>query len=217
MSLRVSATTLEGFRLYLTEDWKAEEELLAEIRGEFKPTPKMMLGRSGHCAVEGRPAHEDPGGHHTCYGFRWTPATIAECRRSFVQGGLAEVKVERTLRVAGEDVTLVGKADRCIGTQIVEHKFTESTFSPDRYHDSYQWRVYDLLFRPSSVLYTVFCVAEGDGNPPAMDLRETHSLTLWPYRECERDVADLLEKFVGYVDQRGLRAFLQPRPTHEAA
>lgn len=212
MALRISVTTLESFRLYLTEEWKPESELLDEIRGEFKATPKMLLGRSGHCAMEGRFAHEDPGGH-LCYGFRWPRAVVTECREAFRSGGVPEVKVEKVLSINGEDVTLVGKADRLIGTEIVEHKFTLSTFNAERYQDSMQWRSYMLLFQPSVVLYTVFCVSEGkaERGVSTLALRDIHRLGFYPYPAVEGDVRELLVRFIEYVDLRGLRGYLQPR------
>ncbi len=211
MALRVSVTTLEGFRLYLEEDWKPEEELLAELRGQFQATPKMLLGKSGHCAMEGQnPKHDDSVGDHRCLGFKWTRDAIEGCRRAFRSGGVAEVKAERVFRIGGEDVTLVGKADRLIGTEVVEHKFTLSPFDPDRYSRSYQWRGYSLLFQPSAVLYTVFCVDEGRGESAALELKDVHPIDFYPYSQCEADVRDLLGRFVEYVDLRGLREYLQP-------
>lgn len=215
--MRVSATMLEGFRLYRDTDWKEEAELLAEIKGEFQPTPKMMLGRSGHCAMEGaQPKHEDSAGLHRCYGFRWARDTIAACRRSFQTGGVSEVKAERTLAVGKELVTLVGKADRLIGTEVVEHKFTLSQFDFDRYAESYQWRVYGVLFVPSAVLYTVYCVSEGRGDEAPIELDEVHNIRLPLYPALSNDVQELLAEFVRYVDLRGLRPWLQPRTYQEA-
>src|SRR3990167_823546 len=52
MTMRVSTTTIESFRLWADpeQDWFPEEELIATIRGEFTPKPEMLLGQAfGRC------------------------------------------------------------------------------------------------------------------------------------------------------------------------
>lgn len=213
MALRVSATLLDGYRLWRDTDWKPEAELIASIKGEFVATPRMMLGRSGHCALEDRMPDHVSGGYHSCEGFRWSPETIAECRKSFRSGGVPEVKAEHVVKVGGHDVTVVVKCDRMIGTGVVEHKFSLSPFDFERYQSSFQWRIYYWIFKAAWFQYTVYSVKEGDDE---ILLTECHPFMLDRYTHLRDDCMDLLSEFVHYVDVRGLGSYLQPRVYAEA-
>lgn len=212
MALRVSVTTLEEFRLYMdpTVHWKLEAELLATIKGEKMFTPKMRLGTSGHCALENREPDHVKDGWHKCYGFAWSPETVAAIRPYYPTGGVSEIKGERTFDIDGEEVTLSGKGDYFIGTRLVEGKFTLSPFNPDLYMASMQWRSYVLIYGALAVEYVVFC-SKLDEESGEVTVSEVHPFTLYPYSRLGDDVMDLLDMFVAYVKLRKLEKYLQPK------
>jgi hypothetical protein len=211
VALRVSVTTLEQFRLYLSDvPYVTESDLQASIKGTTVWTPKMRLGGSGHCALENREPSHVLNGWHVCDDFRWSPLTMERIRPNYPTGGVSEIKGTREYKIGGDVVTLVGKGDHFIGTEQLEAKFTLSAFDPDRYIKSVQWKCYSLIFGPSAVTFVVFCCGLND-ETNEVTVNETHNLTLYPYSGCEPEVVELLSRFVEYVRLRNLGSYLQPR------
>src|SRR5690606_28161709 len=68
---------------------------------------------------------------------------------------LREMKATMQIDIGGTLVTLVGKVDAIHGKRIDDHKFT-AKFDPDRYLDSYQWRVYLEIFGADVFRWNIF-------------------------------------------------------------
>src|ERR1043165_6305385 len=204
--MRVSATLLESFRLYLTEEWKTEASLIESIQGVFVPSPQMELGTAWHAVLETPDRFKVDGGYwlqHHGVDYRCDDATMAPLLALIDRRGVFEVKA--TTEVDGH--TLVAQADLLAGATIHEFKTTLSTFDAEKYADSYQWRVMSLVFQPAQITYHVASL-DDHGNS-VVELKSLDSVNLYPYPGLEQDVRDLLRDFVGYVERKGLSEYVQ--------
>lgn len=213
--MRISATTLESFRLFLTGDWMPEEDLLATIRGEFVQTPKMLLGQAfGRCLEKPGKYRLDDGTYlvPVRFGEEWreyvfTDAVMDPCLAIFDRRGVFEAKAKKEY---GEHL-VVAKADQILGTRIIENKTKLSAFDFDRYAESYQWRFMVDMFEAAAVTYNVFCISEDAKGE--VELKGIETFNLFPYADLHQDCCDLLARFVEYVKARGLEGVLHDRQT----
>lgn len=212
--MRVSATTLESFRLFADEDFMSEDEILATIRGEFRPTRKMLLGLAFGRAIERPTRWRTENGYEVFVkneqdrweGFKFSEQDLAPALARFDRRGVFEVK--STLNYGGVDI--VAKADQILGTVIIENKTKTSTFNFDKYADSYQWRYMLDIFKTSQVTYNVFELDENaDESEPL--IKDTHVFNFYPYPDLHKDCCDLLARFLGYVATRNLEPYLQEK------
>jgi hypothetical protein len=152
--MRISTTTLESFRLFMQpdQDWMTEADLIASIKGEFVPTPAVLLGSAFGKVLE------TPDHYRTAHGYRCGDYTFANdvmapaLKLMDYERGMFEVKAAR----AYGDCDVVAVADQIVGGHLFEHKTTGSTFNFEKYADSCQWRFYVDIFQPLLVTYHVF-------------------------------------------------------------
>jgi len=200
--MRVSATLLESYRLYLTEEWKTEASLIESIQGVFVPSPQMELGTAFHAVLETPERFRVAGGYRSgAYAFE--DATMAPLLALIDRRGVFEVKATTEL----DGHTLVAQADLLAGATLHEFKTTLSTFDAEKYADSYQWRVMSLVFQPAQITYHVASL-DDHGNS-VVELKSLDSVNLYPYPGLEQDVRDLLREFVTYVEMKGLSEYCQ--------
>ena len=218
--MRISTTTLESFRLFMQPDneWMAEDDLIATIRGQFTGNHKVWLGQAFGSVIETPERYRIAGGYRV--------DGLRGCPESFVLGDdvmgplLALVDRDRTVfeakgskRYGVHDV--VARADQMVGARIVETKSTLSTFDFDKYATSCQWRFYLDIFDAVSVTYHVACLSESEANG-VIGLRGVESFTLYPYAGMRADLDALIQEFCGYVEARGLAAHLDQRQREAA-
>lgn len=216
--MRISATTLESYRLWSQpeQEWMPEEELLATIRGEFKATPQMLLGQAFGRAIEKADKYrrQDSQGDRYCVPVKtdegWKEyvfpgAIVNPCLEKFDRRGVFEVKHTRDYG----GVTVVAKADQLLGTVIVENKTKLSTFDFDRYEASFQWRFMLDIFGASQVTYNVFCLYEDARGE--LELKDIQTFNLFPYPDLHMDCCELLTRFLGYVAARNLEQYFEEK------
>ncbi len=208
-SIRCSATNLESFRLYLTEDWMEESALIASLKGEFVPTPAVKLGHAYHSVLE-HPAAYRVGNGYTCEGFQFGDATMQPMLDLIDRRGVFEVKTTKQLG----PITLVAQADQLVGAHLYEFK-TTSQLNLEKYLDSYQWRVMALVFEPLAITYRI-ATLDDHGNGVA-ELKSLDSVTVYPYAALELDVRALVARFVDYVTVKGLDGLLRARQAQAEA
>src|SRR5262252_10010400 len=152
--LRISATLLNEFALYLNEDWYTEAMLQDTIKGVFKSTPEIQLGRAYHKLLE-RP-QKNLDGLYEYKDFRFEPEAI-DTLLDRLEPGVFEVKLEKSLGVTreGEQVMLVAKVDHIAGLHPSEVKTTLDPFDAEKYLGSYQWKTYVLVFEAEILSYHV--------------------------------------------------------------
>lgn len=204
--MRISATTLESYRLFMQPDqeWMSEDELLAGIRGEFKPTPAVELGLAFGKVLEDPDRYQVPGGYRY-RGYSFAELTMAPAFALIDRRGVFEAKATK---VYGQS-TVVAKADHLLGAHLSEFKTTGSSFNFDKYAESCQWRFMVDIFEPSKVTYHVFLLDDHENG--VADIKGIESFNLYPYAGLHEDCCDLVRKFEGYVIAKGLDGLLRER------
>lgn len=209
--MRISATTLESFRLWSDpeNDWFEEDELLATIRGEFTPTPAVRLGQAFGKVLEDPERYRTPLGYvYDDRGFleyQFSNATIEPCLKLIDRAGVFEAKAIKRYG----DIDVVAKADHLIGAHLSEFKTTGSTFNFDKYAASCQWRFMVEAFEPLLVTYHVFLLDDHENG--VVELRGIETFNLFPYAALHQDCCELLGRFVDYVTAKGLDGMLRER------
>lgn len=188
----------------------SEDNLLATIRGEFTPTPAVLLGQAFGAVLETPERYQVDGGYRCLPRGGQSPyffsnGLMSEPLALMDRSGVFEAKATKQY---GE-CTVVAKADQIVGARLVEHKTTLGTFDFDKYAQSYQWRFMTDIFEPVMITYHVFCL--GEERDGTVTLRSTETFNLFPYAELHQDCCDLLDRFVSFVKLRGLDGLLRER------
>lgn len=205
--MRISATTLESFRLFMQpeNEWMTEDELLATIRGEFVPTHKVKLGLAFGNVLETPDRYRVRSGY-TCGEFHFPEDVMAPALAEIDRRGVFEVKASMPY---GECV-VVCRADHMLGAHLSEFKTTLSSFNPDKYAESCQWRFMADILQPSAITYRVFCLGE-DYRTGEITLQSIETMNLYPYSTLHQDCCDLVEEFKAFVIAKGLDGLLRER------
>ncbi len=217
--MRISTTTLEAYRLWRDpeQDWMSEDDLIATIRGEFRPTREVALGLAFGKILE------RPDRYRVAGGYGVPDRTFGDLR--FEDDVLAPAleRIDRPHTVfeakavgwyVGQEV--VAKADQLVGGTLVETKTCWSGFTWEKYADSCQWRFLADLFQVPRVDYLVFELRESSTG--VVSLADVHELPVYAYPALRADCEALVREFVGYLDLKdraglGLRAVLEARET----
>lgn len=208
-ALRISTTTIESFRLLLTADWMTPERFMADIV-EFRQTPEMRAGKAFHQILETPDACRRSDGSYAHDGLVFPGSVVGPCLLTVDRSGPFEVKATKDYRIGGRDVTVVAKVDQLLGRRIREHKTKWSQFDIDSYAESCQWRFYCVVFDGArAVDYKVFRLSE---RANGYDLDGIEEFTVYPYPAMSADCAELLERFVSYIDANKLHAHFRPKP-----
>lgn len=210
--LRISATLLESFRLWMTEDWFKEEDLIAKIKGEFQWTPKMRLGTAYHACLE-RPQRA-LSGYYEQDGFRFTGEAVESMLGHIDPSGVFEVKTTKAILIAEplfSEVILVAKCDHIVGSWISEFKTTLDSFDAEKYMASVQWKLMAWLFDVTQITYHVALLTE-DEQQNEIGLRSIESLNVFPYPALESECRELVRDFVDYLHRKGLDGWLRQKP-----
>jgi len=203
--LRISATLIQEFALYLTEDWYTDAMINDCIKGVFKSTPAIQLGRAYHKLLE-RP-QKNLEGFYEYNGFRFEPQAI-DSMLAKLGPGVFEVKLEKTLGFTreGDDVVLVAKVDHIAGLHPSEVKTTLDPFDSEKYMGSYQWKTYVLVFEAEILSYHVAVLEQVDDR---IKLRDLASMNVYPYTGLESDVTAMVRELVRYLRVSKLDEFVR--------
>lgn len=206
--MRISATTLESYRLFMEpeQDWMTEQDLVDSILGVWKPNHKAELGTAFGKVLEDPDRYLVPRGF-VCNGFAFAREVMDPCLALIDRRGVFEAKAVKRYG----DIDVVSKADHLLGARLSEFKTTLSSFDAEKYCDSYQWRFMADAFEPKSIAYHVFCLYEAPNG--VIELKSTETLRLYPYPALHEDCCDLLRQFTGYVRAKGLDVVLRERQT----
>lgn len=207
--MRISTTTLESFRLFMTGDWMAEDDLVATIRGAFVPTPAVLLGQAFGRVLEAPDAYRVEGGYR-CGDYQFDDATMAPALALIDRRGVFEAKAVKAY--GPHDV--VAKADHLLGRHLSEFKTTTGLFNFDKYADSCQWRFMADIFDVRQITYRVFLLE--DHLNGVAELRGIENFNLYTYDGLPRDCAELVGEFTEYVQAKGLAGLLERRQQEAA-
>jgi hypothetical protein len=206
--LRISATTVEQYNYFLSEEYAREQSLIDSIKGIYKPGWQAEHGTALHYILEdGIESHLDPDGK-TCSakGIKFSLSDIETCLKYVDKRGEPEVKVTGLYDV-GETVKVVTKADRIVDAVVVEYKSKwGGQFDIEIFSRSFQWRFYLENFGSNEIRYKVFIFNRRASG--IIELKSVETFSLYRYPRIRTDCIDMLRKFVGYLDQKNLRSFL---------
>ena len=193
--LKISATLLQDFALYLSEDWYIEPMLIDSIKGVYKSTPEVEMGKAYHKLLE-RP-QKNLEGLYEHRGFRFAPEAI-DTMLEKLEPGVFEVKLEKSVGFTreGDDVVLVAKVDHIAGLHLSEFKTTTDPFNAEKYLGSYQWRTYCHVFDAQQLSYHVAVLEKVDDQ---IKLRDLASMNVFPYPGLEQDVTAMVRELVRYL------------------
>jgi hypothetical protein len=213
--MRISATTLESYRLWRDpeQEWMSEDDLRDSILNVWKPNHKVNLGKAFGSVLEDPCRYVVPGGFRVIVAeetFEFGRDVIEPCLVLIDRRGVFEAKAQKSYG----PVDVVSKADHLLGAHLSEFKTTLSSFDVTKYLDSYQWRFMADAFEPSQITYRVFCLDEA--NNGVISLKDIHTFNLFPYVGLHEDCEALLREFCGYVEARGLADGLRQRQREAA-
>lgn len=186
--LRVSASDLDAFRRFKASEDIPLADFLAQLRRELPATPAMLAGTALHKALE----MSEPGEFEAmkANGHRFVFADDVEISLPEIR----EMKVTAERWIGDVLVTLVGMVDAVHGRSVTDHKFTQR-FDPERFLNSYQWRVYLDLFDADRFDWIVYEAKEI--GPCEFMVTDVHRLTAHRYPGMSED---LNRELAAYVD-----------------
>lgn len=213
--MRVSVTTLEQFRYFMEEPcWckgacKCEEKLIASIRGKYEPDERMNRGSKFHAALE------------TGRGEGFDGESLLDALLEVDGGRLAEdMAARRGVREAKfthafGPVLISGKYDYQVRTAASDWKTTDG-YAANDFERSLQWRL-TLACLPelTHFRYESFRVWLEDGEtllrvkylPPGQEFTR--------YVGLEADCLEWIDRFVAYVNDKGLQEHVASRVSTE--
>lgn len=211
--MRISATTLESFRLFMEpeQEWMTEQMLADTILGKFVPTGPVLIGSAFGKVLETPDDYAVAFKGYTCKGYTFDALEMRPALALMDHKlGVFEAKASRRYG----DCDVVAVADQIVGTHLIEHKTTLGYFDFAKYADSYQWRFMADIFEPSKVTYHVFLLDDHENG--VVGLRGIESFSLYPYLGLHDDCQALLDQFVTYVTAKGLDGYLRQRQVEAA-
>jgi hypothetical protein len=192
-ALRVSATDIDALRYYLSDEDGDLDAFLAQMRRQTPPTAAMLAGTAFHKALEncgeGSAAQLQAEGH----------VFNIELEDELDLPALRETKATREYRIGNVLVTLVGKVDGIYGRRIDDHKLT-SSYDPERFLGSYQWRIYLEVFEADMFRWNIFEGSEIANQEGLWKVRSLHKLKMHRYPGMAADVERALAAFVEFAD-----------------
>lgn len=199
-TIRISATDLDQLRYYREQDDMELAELIARLKHLMPSSEAMEAGTALHKALE----NADPGQFD---GFRQDGFTFSfECDAALDLPPIREMKETMDFVIGDVVATVVGKVDCIHGRRIDDHKFT-AKFDPDRYLDSYQWRLYLTIFGADEFRWNIFEARESAEKNYL--IHHVHKLRANRYPGMEKDVERELAEFVLFARQHLPERFMK--------
>lgn len=204
--MRISATLIDRYRLFMADEYVTEADLIASIKGVFIPSRQMACGSSFDSIIQDPQKYATEDGY-TCDGISWPGGEMDEKCLSLFSGITTwQAKEIRSYNLDGTPVNVVSKVDGLEADGVVEVKTTWSGFDYDRYADAHQWRHYALNFDAAWVRYHVFDWREPANGP--FKLNDVHTFTLYPYTGMEAECLEMLGGLVSFIKSKKLEAFV---------
>lgn len=191
--MRISVTELDSYRRFRALEEMSFEELLAILLKQRPATRQMEAGKALHSVLENLPPSSGPLDVVEQDGFRFR--FVCDCALALPR--VRELKGEQVFQTSGGPVTLVGMVDGFNGA-VHDYKLT-SKFDAERYHDSFQWRCYLVMFGGTKFVYDVFV---GDDKGEEIVIKEYHRLPLYAYPSMKDDVFHAVDEFARFMAEQ---------------
>lgn len=223
---RISVTTLECFRRYLTEASPFDDEvrLLETLRGVFVGNPKTQFGAAYHKILEGKYTR-GRGGNVYANGYLFTEDQAAPALefRSLHPDVTTEVAVAKTYDTHFFPIQVSGRVDALEGLFIRDGKTKFRPVAWEEYMASCQWKFYCDMLGADSFFYDVFEVKHFPDDVdlqtkffPDVQVRPVQSICCTTYGGMDEELSTLLNDFLGYIANRKLWKFLKPALNNES-
>lgn len=184
---RVSVSKLDTFNKYRCEVI-SEDELILYLAGPREESEYMRVGT----AIS---AYFETGDPEYLADARIVPQSLADVMAPCDWEGEPEVWVSGDVG----PLHVVGRLDRLFGMRALDYKAKFSTFSVDRYLDSYQWRLYLHMTGAREFLFRVFRLPPS----PPYAVQEAHTIKLWTYPELASDCERLACEYADWLERAG--------------
>jgi len=188
---RVSA--VERFRQWEANEDADTAELIADLTGLSEPSKAMLAGTAFHKALElactGVEANSIGADGYT---FEFPSDMEVEL------ASIREVRSHKVYVVDGRPAAVSGQVDQIDGRRVDDHK-TTGYFTPYRYLEGYQWRLYLEIFGADHFRWNVFEVAALDDEGRLYKVRAAHRLEQYRYPGMAEDCEALVSRFVRFM------------------
>jgi hypothetical protein len=219
---RVSVTTIEKFRRYMTEasSLDTEDALIQSIKGIFEGNDKTKVGTAFHKIIEGD-VQRLPGKNFLADGISFTYAQARpaiEYRKRHPKL-FQEQNIRQVFETARFPIQVTGRVDALEGLYIRDSKTKFRNIDIREYIDSCQWKFYLNMMGAHTFFFDVFEVKGFDklhNCQDRLELGESVSIIAHDpieciaYPEMEDEIVSLLHDFLDYIDNRNLSQFLKP-------
>lgn len=182
---------VESFRQWKVDDEAELDVLLARLSGNSLPTEAMMAGTAFHKALED--AQDGDVDILQADGYTFDFLIDAELAIPSIR----ELRASKTYIVDGQPITITGQVDCIDGRRVDDHK-TTAQFTPERYLDGYQWRLYLDIFEADQFRWNVF-VIKATKDPSEWEVRDHHTLEQFRYPSMTADCEKLVIEFARFV------------------
>lgn len=199
--IRVTATMLEAFRRYNTNEFMSFDDLLATLRGKVEPNAAMEFGTAVHALLEFRPKWE---GAMFMAGHEFDTDSIIRAHTWTDQDYLTEVTGHKVYEIDGDIVYLRCMADAVFGRKVVDYKITQSSISDTKlqgYQDSMQWKAYLEVFDADEFGYSVQQWKQRDS---IWYLEDVQWVTCTRYEGLQYDVANAVKELYHFCKRLGI-------------
>lgn len=188
MSLSVSVSNLDLFRVWRHSEDLDLEWLLRRLRGEEPQTEQMKAGEAFHSMLETAETGET------------ASATAGDYKFNFLCDCTIAIPLSREVRVEKQygDLLVRGRVDGFSGLSVTDYK-TTGQFDADRLLEGFQWRFYLSMTGCDSFLWKVFVLSQRFFNE--YDIVATHELKQHRYEGLESDCERLTGDFLAFVRQ----------------
>ena len=209
---RVTATMLEAYRRFTTNEYATYEEMVNTIKGGVEPSPAMLLGTALHSALEWYVSDfvdiGKDGPTKVFEGHTIDIASVAEYHYNWLDySWFREVSTAKPVTTV-PGLFLKCKADAVAGTTVVDHKVTTKAITDatlQRYQDSYQWRAYLHAFGCSQFMYNVLQCEERNGVWYVVNQEVVYCND---YEGMEADVNNMALQLYQWCEQNDLTEYL---------
>lgn len=224
--LVVSPSRIETFRCFIDEEYNGvitQDQVIQDIRGERKFTPKIDFGSAFHAIIEhGTESFESfedgrgkwyvvpvqgPDGD-VPYDIHESEITEALKYRNRYSQNVYEPKINAKIQIGNDLVIVAMRIDALNGLCVHEQKTTSRPSGlHDKYYKSIQWKMYALFTQCHFVQYNIFPYKEPSRNRQHHDV-SYFRFRLFPYPELENDVKMWIQRYIEFVDRHELTSFI---------
>lgn len=221
---RISVTSLEKFRRYMTEasSFDTEEALIETLTGEFKGNDKTKIGGAFHKIIEERRTditwiNDEPGYLVDEIFFTIPQGDPALIYRDSHPLMVHEISISKPYTTSLGKIVISGRIDSIEGAEVWDAKTKFRSPDLQEYYDSYQWRFYLDIMGLDVFWYQLFEVkgfkALTDAPPyvlPNVRIIPHDPFKCTRYIHLQADCLNLLQEFMNYIDSKNFYHLLKP-------